>query len=258
MHVFCQKYCSYLCFSSIYGSPLFFLSYLCGVNNLIHPVISNSWSARGLLKNGNSSCYCADARGLLPGHFVKGRDSSLACLPPGIPTGPENLESLESRGRYFDGWGGFLRRTEAIVPCWALSLGGGGSRGPGCRRDAEGAENRSRDRGALNRVSFRGEGPLLRPTGEPGSVSISVRREVLKNRLHHPLLLVGGCLALHAFCGLTCLLPTPPVLCLSPSASPRSGFPGPLQPPQPRLASTSPLPPSCWCSLISIPGSIQN
>ena len=92
----------------------------------------------------------------------------------------------------------------------------------------------------------------------PGSVSISVRRGVLKNRLHHPLLLVGGCLALHAFYGLTCLLPTPPVLCLSPSASPRSGSPGPLQPRSPELASTSPLPPSCSRSLISIPGSIRN
>lgn len=161
---FYQKHCSYLCFSSIYGSPLFSPPHLRGKPSDT-PCDKQFLECARAFKNANSSCHCADAWGLLPGHFVKGRDSSLACLPPGIPTGPENLESLASRGRYFDGWGGFLQRTEAIVPCWALSPGGGGSQGPGCP-DAEGAENRSRDRRALNCVSFRGEDPLLRPTGE--------------------------------------------------------------------------------------------
>lgn len=239
MHVFYQKYCSYLCFSSIYGSPLFFLPHLCGVNGLIHPVISNSWSVRGLLKNGKSSCHCADARGLLPGHFVKGRDSSLACLPPGIPTGHWKSGEFGEQGPVF-WWVGRIPAKDG-GHCSLLGAVAGRGRQPGTWLSAGRRRSREpepRSGGTEPRFLARG-GPPPPPHGRglrcvPGSVSISLWRGVLKNRLHHPLLLVGGCPALHAFCGLTCLLPTPPVLCLSPSASPRSEAPGPLQPPQPR------------------------
>ena len=236
-----------ICASVVFMDPRYFPLPICGVNNLIHPVISNSWGARGLLKNGNSSCYCADAWGLLPGHFVKGRDSSLACLPPGIPTGPENLESLESRGRYFDGWGGFLQRTEAIVPCWALSPGGGGSQGPGWP-EAEGAENRSRDRRALNCVPSAGRTPSSAPRERvrcvPGSVSISAARGV-GEPFASPSAPRGRVPGAARLLWPHLSAPNPTCPRLSPSASPRSGSPGPAAPRSPGLAAPLPfLPPA--------------
>lgn len=262
MHVFYQKYCSYLCFSSIYGSPLFFLPHLCGVNGLIHPVISNFWSVRGLLKMVSLPAIVQDARGLLPGHFERKRQQS-SVSPTWYSYWALKIWRVWSRVRYFDGVGGFLRRTEAIVPCWR------------CRRAGEaagdlvvGGTQKEQRPGAAIRVLNSCFLPRERapppPHGRglrcvPGSVSISLWRGVLKNRLHHPLLLVGGCPALHAFCGLTCLVPTPPVPCLSPPRPP-SGAPGPPAAPcSPGLASTSlPFLPPARVHSICIPGSIRN
>lgn len=200
--------------------------------------------------------------GLLPGHFVKGRDSSSCVSHLAFLLGTENLESLESRSGILMGGEDSCEGFEAIVPCWALSPGGGGSRGPGCRRDAEGAETRSRDQGGTEPCFLSEGGPPPPPHGRglrcvPGSVSISLWRGVLKNRLHHPLLLVGGCPALHAFCGLTGLVPTPPVPLPLPLRVPGVGPPWAPAAPSPGLASTSPLSSSCSRSLICIPGSIR-
>lgn len=248
MHVFYQKYCSYLCFSSIYGSPLFSPPHLGGKQSntpcdkqflecvrafkkwLTLPAIVQTpgvccqvilWKEETTVKRVSHLAFWLALKiwrvWRAGAGILMGGEDSCGGRRPLFPVGRRRRAGEAARD--------LVARTQKEQRTGA-AIGGHWTAFPSAGRAPSSA-------------------PRERVRCVPGSVSISALRGVLENRLHHPLLLVGGCPALHAFCGLTCLLLTPPVLCLSPSASPQAGLLAPCSPRSPGLAAPLPfLPPA--------------